>query len=454
MGRERRMSSRTAWLVTNLICVLVMGCSSDGDSVVEPEPSPPPAAPDPDPLPIGVYKLTGTNPDFSYVDLDPLRRIIGSARFVALGESTHTSGGYYQAKARLIRYMVEQLGFRVVTMETPWLEAAAAERYVATCAGTPEDALRSLNGVWRDTNVRDLLRWLCEYNRANPADPVTFFGFDIQEPGLSTDHVRQFIDAAAPGEEGRGEPLLNCLGAPYLVLADFYRSQQYRDLLGGQRDAAAHDACIAAISDLEAWIASNAVVLQTATSAAQVEHSRLALVALRAWENQLWVPNPGGYQARDYGMAELLRRLHALYTPNRKTVIWAWNWHIARRYEEVHGFDDDPQAPVSRQGARAMGGFLHDAYGNDYLPIALIGYRVEINSGGVTPPLQVHPESVERRLHDLGWNVLLVDLRQPLPESLLPVGGTFRVSQEWGDPYRQFGALLFLDYSPPMSYVP
>lgn len=51
-------------------------------------------------------------------------------------------------------------------------------------------------------------------------------------------------------------------------------------------------------------------------------------------------------------------------------------------------------------------------------------------------------------------DLLLVDLREPLPESLLPPGGTYRVGQEWGDPYRQFAALLFLEHSPPMAYVP
>ena len=177
------------------------------------------------------------------------------------------------------------------------------------------------------------------------------------------------------------------------------------------------------------------------------------LVSLRAWQDQLWVPDPGGYQARDSGMAELLRRLHALHTPGRRTVVWAWNWHIARRYEEVRGFDDDPERHVPRQGARAMGSFLHDAFGADYLPIALIGYRVEMAAGAINPPLPNHPLAVERRLNALDRPYLLVDLRQPVGDTLMVPGRTYAVSQEWGDPYRQFGALLFLRHSPPMVFV-
>lgn len=423
----------------------LVGCGSDGKQPVDPPPSPPP-------LPAGVHALAGLSDTLPRGDLEPLRRIVGNARFVALGESTHTSGGYYQAKARLIRFMVEEMGFRVLAFETPWLEALPAARYVASCAGTPEAALAGLTTVWQDTNVRDLLRWMCEYNRAHPGDPVSFFGFDVQEPWQSAAALRQFVQRAAPEDVARAEPLRRCIGAAQGGHREFYASQEFRDHQAGRRDAEAHAQCMRGIAELEGWISAGGAALEGATSPAAVEEARLSLVALRAWEEQLWVPDPGGYQARDSGMAAMLRRVHALHTPGRKTIVWAWNWHIARRYEEVRGFDEEPQRRVPRQGARAMGSFLHDAFGADYLPIALIGYSVQQLSG-TQPPLQTNPLSVERRLHDLGRGYLLADLRGPLGDTLLPPGRTYRVSQEWGDPYGQFAALLFLEHSPPMTAV-
>ncbi len=443
-------------VVLKVLCALVfIGCA-DADTTITPPvtpPPPPPIIPPPSNLPAGVYALAGTDATLPYTDLEPFRNIVGTKRFVALGESTHTSMGYYQAKSRLIRFMVEQMGFRVVAFESPWLEALPTARYVASCTGTPEQALTGLFRVWRDHTVRELLRWLCEYNRAHPTDPVTFFGFDIQEPWKSAPAVEQFVQRSAPDQLIRVDLLRRCLGATH-GSDQFYLSEDYRNHAAGIRNTPAHEDCLRGINEMEAWIAANAPALQSATSAAAVEEARLSLIALRAYESALWVPEPGGYQARDYGMAELMRRVHALHTPGKKTVIWAWNWHIARRYEEVRGFDDDPNRLVPRQGARAMGSFLSDALGADYLPIGLIGYRVLINSGGTTPPLQNNPQSVEKRLHDLEVPYLLVDLRQPLPETLLPGGRTYQVSQEWGDPYRQFDALLFLEYSPPMAYVP
>ena len=145
-------------------------------------------------------------------------------------------------------------------------------------------------------------------------------------------------------------------------------------------------------------------------------------------------------------------RLPALYAPGKRAVVWAWNWHIARRYEEIRGWDDDPDEVLPRQTARAMGSFLHASLGDDYVPIGLIAYLTQCTICIGPPPLQVHERSIERRLHDLDWHTLLVDLRQPV--ALFPPNETYRVSQEWGDPYRQFEALLFLDHSPAMVPVP
>src|SRR5687768_2854314 len=198
---------RRTGVATGALCALLAACSSGGKTGVEPEP--PPVAG----LPAGVYELAGVAPTLPTTDLAPFRQIVGTTRFVALGESTHASTGYYQAKARLVRFMVEEMGFRVVVWETPWLDAQIATEYVRSCTGTPEAALSGMFTVWRDTSVRDLLRWLCEYNRGHPGDPVTFFGFDIQEPWRSAPAVRAFVQRAAPDQAARAEPLFGCLGA-------------------------------------------------------------------------------------------------------------------------------------------------------------------------------------------------------------------------------------------------
>jgi erythromycin esterase len=431
------------------LCTLLIACGADRDTtgVVTPPPPPPVDTVHTPPLPAGVFALTGISELLPHTDLEPFRAIVGSASFVALGESIHASNGYYQAKFRLIRFLIEEMGFRAVTMETAYLEGRVATDYVASCSGRSIDAVRSLTPVWQDRSVRLMLEWLCDYNRMNPHDPVTFFGFDVQESWTSAPLVRQFVERAAPQEIARAEPLQHCLGATSSGPNTFFVSQQFRDLQAGRGDTIAHETCHRGIDQLDAWIAQNAGALASATSAAAVEEARIALLGLRSFEDALWLPGAGSYQARDRGMAETLLRVHALRTPGKKTVVWAWNWHIARRYEELRTLEPDPHGHAPRLGARAMGSFLHDALGSDYLPVALIGYTVEGMRGVTQPPLPNHPDAVERRLYDVGPNHLLVDLRRPLSDSLLPAGREYRINHALADPYRQFGAIVFLAHS-------
>src|SRR4051812_1109386 len=64
------------------------------------------------PLPPGVAAWRGPALDQPTDDLAPLWALVGDARVIGLGESIHTSGGYYATKARLIHALVEEHGVR------------------------------------------------------------------------------------------------------------------------------------------------------------------------------------------------------------------------------------------------------------------------------------------------------------------------------------------------------
>src|SRR5690349_15016119 len=72
----------------------------------------------PPPLPAGVTQLVGLNANLPSTDLEPLRAIVGNSIFVGLGESIHTSGGYERAKHRVAKYLIEEMGFRLLAFET------------------------------------------------------------------------------------------------------------------------------------------------------------------------------------------------------------------------------------------------------------------------------------------------------------------------------------------------
>ena len=134
-------------------------------------------------LPPDVHALSGIDFALPGDDLAPLDAMIGDARLVGLGETAHRSGGILKAKNRVIRYLIEKHGFRVVGIETEFTDALQANAYVQTCSGDATDIVhRHIRNTWHDASTASLLKWLCEFNQQHPDDRVTLIGFNNLQP--------------------------------------------------------------------------------------------------------------------------------------------------------------------------------------------------------------------------------------------------------------------------------
>jgi hypothetical protein len=125
-----------------------------------------------------------------------------------------------------------------------------------------------------------------------------------------------------------------------------------------------------------------------------------------------------------------------------KTVVWAHNYHIAK------------DARASAWATRTMGSFLRELFGSSYVALALIANISEIDwpSQGCGPIPIFFPVRVERQLHDLGYEALLLDLDFPggKPPFLAP-GERFRFSETSMVPANQFDGAFFLERSRKMA---
>ncbi len=403
--------------------------------------------PPPPPLPSGVFAVQGTSVELDPSDLAPLDAMISSAQVVALGESVHTSGGYYEAKDRLFRYLVQEHGFRVYAFESPWEDAELVANYVQSCIqGQPSDTarnviVRGLFGVWASEETMQLVEWMCSYNQENPNDPVSFFGFDIQQPWQDGPALFDFLRQAAPMD---AEPLITqvsiCNGATSGSQAAYYQDFETN------RQVSVEDnlACEMALSATEQYFTDNEAALIAATSADELEWARIRLVGLRSWQGQIFLfeqDPPASLEARDEGMAYAFERIGALRYPGQRMVIWAHNTHIAQQQNLIEGY---------YSGGKSMGTFLKETLMDDYVAVGLIGYEVSIEWPGVgqgpIPPTN-NGSSAEVLLHNLEQPFLLVDLQD---NALFEQGQSYELGQERMVPQEQFRAMLFLDRSPPM----
>src|SRR5438874_1278779 len=72
-----------------------------------------------------VRRLTGAREDY-----DSLLELIGDARYVLLGEATHGTHEFYEARAEISKRLIEEKGFTVLAWEADWPAALRISRFI------------------------------------------------------------------------------------------------------------------------------------------------------------------------------------------------------------------------------------------------------------------------------------------------------------------------------------
>lgn len=324
------------------------------------------------------------DPEAGDVDLAPLRAMIGSARLVALGESTHGTREFFRMKHRVFAWLVRNLGFTQFSIEASLPEALAVEHYVQTGIGDAATVVRGMKfWTWSTEEVVALVQWMRAWNAAGSQPRVHFTGFDMQYPGVAIDSVVLFTTAigAALGDSVRNA--YACL-TPYRNTGpnSDARTDLYRQL-----PTAGQDTCRANV-----WSIDSLFAQREASWSAQAGEERWALMRRLArlvsqWEDYARQGPGASTVARDRYMAENVSWWRSRTASTGGMMLWAHNAHISR---------------VSPW----MGTALAAQYGTDYLNAALTFSSGNFNAVLQTPSgglggLQTHglfgasPSSVE-----------------------------------------------------------
>jgi len=125
------------------------------------------------------YPLKTIEPSKSFEDLKPLKKMIGSAQYVGLGENTHGSSEIFTMKFRLVKYLVTEMGFTNFTMEEDWGNGLKLNEYIQTGKGNPREFL---NYLYPTDEIIAMIEWMKDYN-ADPSNKkkIQFIGLDLKE---------------------------------------------------------------------------------------------------------------------------------------------------------------------------------------------------------------------------------------------------------------------------------
>lgn len=373
-----------------------------------------------------IYPLAGFDPALATDDLEPFRSMVGEASVVGLGESWHTSGGFYLMKHRLFRFLVQEMGFRAFAIESNWETVERTNAYVQTCAGTAESAIRDEHRVWQSAEYADMVRWMCEWNRAhpNPADRLTVFGFDIQQPERDGPALAALLGQfGVPQSDPRVSGLRSCEQA-------FGLSHPF-----GEVPPAVHATCMDALAGVESFLQANQTTIVERTSEEAFAIAMLRVIGLRANQEEIFEIRDHfakGFNYRDEAMAYAFHVRRAMKAPNAKTALWAADVHIAQN--------------LLPNGEQPLGSHLEAVLGSDYVSFAITAYQTEVpRSAGVCGLAERKPGSTEERLATYGHQTLLARPRRGARQyPILPMGFfTFR-------PFADFDGIFFLAHSPSM----
>jgi len=161
------------------------------------------------------HPLTGAKDDY-----DPLLDLIGDARVVLLGETSHGTHEFYRERARITRRLIEEKGFDAVAVEADWPDAYRVNRWVR---GISDDrtALDALTGferfprwMWRNRDVLEFVDWLQGNNESQVQDQrIGFYGLDLYSLFASMEEVVRFLERVDPEAASRARYRYSCFDA-------------------------------------------------------------------------------------------------------------------------------------------------------------------------------------------------------------------------------------------------
>jgi erythromycin esterase-like protein len=385
------------------------------------------------------------------------------ARVVLLGEATHGTADFYNARAALTARLVAEHRFRIVAVEADWPDANAIDRRIrqrAPVQDEPQAFTRFPTWMWRNTQVVAFLGWIEHFNAARaPDDRVEFRGLDIYSLRASIASVLAYLDKVDPYAAALARKRYGCL-TPWQAEPAWYG----RAVLHGERDPC-EDEVVAQLVDL---LADRLDYTENDDDdffdAAQ--NARTVLSAERYYRVMYRASNDS-WNLRDTHMFDTLQRLLEHRGDNSKAVIWAHNSHVG----------DASATAMDWQGEINIGHLCRRAYGGGAV---LVGFGTDRGTVAaaddwdepvkIKPVRPSHANSYESLFHRTGLPRAVLDLRPSnhyaANEALAPkrleraIGVIYRPETELQSHYfeaelpAQFDAYLWFDETRAVSPLP
>jgi erythromycin esterase-like protein len=287
-------------------------------------------------------------------DFDLIGKAIGNSRIVMLGEQDHGDGETFKKKTNLVKYLIENKGFNVIAFESDFFAINKISEKDLPTDEKVKLVTDQLHGIWRRSNeflpLMDYISQSIQIGRE-----IILTGFDSQHHSkyTKTNYVDYFKTILTNNEIVIDETFFEVL-AMFIKDGFKYKPKETEiELFNSTLEMIeAKLVLFTKTSEIEFWLQELRSLKGDFKEVSQGQGKGLSIL-----------------NKRDLQMASNLEYLARIKFGDKKIIVWAANYHIAKNPEKVSW---SKQWNPKKDSLITMGDIIEQSLGNVTYSIAFI----------------------------------------------------------------------------------
>ncbi len=349
----------------------------------------------------------------NFQDFSILKEVLKDKKIVFLGENAHGVSEFTTIKARMIRYLHEELGFDVLAFESNFADAYAANLMIPE-SDVHSSIHNSISLLWHVEEIVPLFNYIKKTHSTK--NPLNVAGIDLNlcNASCSFSHLLYNlispIDSSYARDVYKSDSLFVRLGVRrWLNIAtkeekddlnelDKKQSQVYAGIINfmeKNKDKYPDDKK-SILDDVKVCLETRMDYPDWRNCDSSFMANKLMLIGKRWNRDKLW------NRYRDYKMTQYLKVLTEKLYPTKKIIVWAENSHVSKTIYRM------PSDTSYSNSVYTIGLFCYSGQGSSW-PEFNGTERINDIYNFKTP---VDSNSIENILHQSNNEITFVDMQQ------------------------------------------